>query len=171
MKISQLFLGLVACSTAFAYAGIDGISSNESNIKIGAAANASHPGGVAAVSVQAAGAPYNAFTGFSSLKGLAQAFAAQGTSNTNVTVGSKTFNISHIPVSAMPPSHSALGNFNFGQVAHRKSILVNGGKRATRRQARAIPFTTRVIIPIPLFQPRVLQLIPLQGLTALEAIC
>ncbi|MCY3230819.1 hypothetical protein ECE07_22145, partial [Acinetobacter pittii] len=90
MKISQLFLGLVACSTAFAYAGIDGISSNESNIKIGAAANASHPGGVAAVSVQAAGAPYNAFTGFSSLKGLAQAFAAQGTSNTNVTVGSKT---------------------------------------------------------------------------------
>lgn len=35
MKISQLFLGLVACSTAFAYAGIDGISSNESNIKIG----------------------------------------------------------------------------------------------------------------------------------------
>lgn len=46
MKISQLFLGLVACSTAFAYAGIDGISSNESNIKIGAAANASHPGGV-----------------------------------------------------------------------------------------------------------------------------
>lgn len=42
MKISQLFLGLVACSTAFAYAGIDGISSNESNIKIGAAANASH---------------------------------------------------------------------------------------------------------------------------------
>ena len=116
MKISQLFLGLVACSTAFAYAGIDGISSNESNIKIGAAANASHPGGVAAVSVQAAGAPYNAFTGFSSLKGLAQAFAAQGTSNTNVTVGSKTFNISHIPVSAMPPSHSALGNFNFGQV-------------------------------------------------------
>ncbi len=67
MKISQLFLGLVACSTAFAYAGIDGISSNESNIKIGAAANASHPGGVAAVSVQAAGAPYNAFTGFSSL--------------------------------------------------------------------------------------------------------
>ncbi|SSU31130.1 signal peptide [Acinetobacter baumannii] len=29
MKISQLFLGLVACSTAFAYAGIDGISSNE----------------------------------------------------------------------------------------------------------------------------------------------
>ncbi|WP_219636041.1 hypothetical protein, partial [Streptococcus agalactiae] len=77
--------------------GIDGISSNESNIKIGAAANASHPGGVAAVSVQAAGAPYNAFTGFSSLKGLAQAFAAQGTSNTNVTVGSKTFNISHIP--------------------------------------------------------------------------
>ncbi len=61
MKISQLFLGLVACSTAFAYAGIDGISSNESNIKIGAAANASHPGGVAAVSVQAAGAPYNAF--------------------------------------------------------------------------------------------------------------
>ncbi|MFX7242849.1 hypothetical protein ABTI79_19330, partial [Acinetobacter baumannii] len=23
MKISQLFLGLVACSTAFAYAGID----------------------------------------------------------------------------------------------------------------------------------------------------
>ncbi len=37
MKISQLFLGLVACSTAFAYAGIDGISSNESNIKIGAA--------------------------------------------------------------------------------------------------------------------------------------
>lgn len=44
MKISQLFLGLVACSTAFAYAGIDGISSNESNIKIGAAANASHPG-------------------------------------------------------------------------------------------------------------------------------
>jgi len=116
MKISQLFLGLVACSTAFAYAGIDGISSNESNIKIGAAANASHPGGVSAVSVQAAGAPYNAFTGFSSLKGLAQAFAAQGTSNTNVTVGSKTFNISHIPVSAMPPSHSALGNFNFGQV-------------------------------------------------------
>lgn len=34
MKISQLFLGLVACSTAFAYAGIDGISSNESNIKL-----------------------------------------------------------------------------------------------------------------------------------------
>nr|EKY1436156.1 hypothetical protein [Acinetobacter baumannii] len=46
MKISQLFLGLVACSTAFAYAGIDGISSNESNIKIGAAANASHPAGI-----------------------------------------------------------------------------------------------------------------------------
>ncbi|MGR0306594.1 Slam-dependent surface lipoprotein [Acinetobacter beijerinckii] len=116
MKISQLFIGLVACSAVFAHAGIEGASSNEANIKVGAAASASHPGGAAAVSVQAAGAPYNAFTGFSSLKGLAQAFSAQGTSNTNVTVGTKTFNISHIPVSAMPPSHSALGNFNFGQV-------------------------------------------------------
>ncbi|VXA54390.1 conserved hypothetical protein; putative signal peptide [Acinetobacter proteolyticus] len=116
MKISQLFIGLVACSAMFAHAGIDGASSNENNIIIGAAANASHPGGAVAVSVQAAGAPYNAFTGFSSLKGLAQAFTARGASNTDVTVGSKTFNISHIPVSAMPPSHSALGNFNFGQV-------------------------------------------------------
>ncbi|MCH7389948.1 Slam-dependent surface lipoprotein [Acinetobacter dispersus] len=116
MKISQLFIGLVACSAVFAHAGIEGGSSNEANIKVGAAASTSHPGGAAAVSVQAAGAPYNAFTGFSSLKGLAQAFSAQGTSNTNVTVGTKTFNISHIPVSAMPPSHSALGNFNFGQV-------------------------------------------------------
>lgn len=116
MKISQLIIGLVACSAVFAHAGIEGASSNEANIKVGAAANASHPGGAAAVSVQAAGAPYNAFTGFSSLKGLAQAFAAQGTSNSNVTVGTKTFNISHIPVSAMPPSHSALGNFNLGQV-------------------------------------------------------
>lgn len=116
MKISQLFIGLVACSTLFAHAGIDGASSNETNIKIGAATNASHPGGVAAISIQAAPAPYNGFTSFSSLKGLAQAFAAQGTSNSNVTVGTKTFNISHIPVSAMPPSHSALGNFNFGQV-------------------------------------------------------
>ncbi|MDO3656158.1 Slam-dependent surface lipoprotein [Acinetobacter genomosp. 15BJ] len=116
MKISQLFIGLVACSAVFSHAAIEGASSNNANIKVGAAANASHPGGAAAVSVQAAGAPYNAFTGFSSLKGLAQAFAAQGTSNTNVTVGTKTFNISHIPVSAMPASHSALGNFNFGQV-------------------------------------------------------
>ncbi|WP_284934289.1 hypothetical protein [Acinetobacter baumannii] len=87
MKISQLFLGLVACSTAFAYAGIDGISSNESNIKIGAAANASHPGGVAAVSVQAAGAPYNAFTGFSSLKGLATANGTAGVDNSGVVQG------------------------------------------------------------------------------------
>lgn len=116
MKISQLFIGLVACSAVFSHAAIDGASSNEANIRIGAAANASHPDGAAAISIEAAGAPYNAFTGFSSLKGLAQAFAAQGTSNTNVTVGSKSFNISHIPVSAMPPSHSALGNFNFGQV-------------------------------------------------------
>ncbi|RZF54590.1 hypothetical protein EXE30_05030 [Acinetobacter halotolerans] len=116
MKISQLFIGLVACSAVFSHAAIDGASSNEANIRIGTAANASHPDGVAAISIEAAGAPYNAFTGFSSLKGLAQAFAAQGTSNTNVTVGSKSFNISHIPVSAMPPSHSALGNFNFGQV-------------------------------------------------------
>ncbi|MFI8033007.1 Slam-dependent surface lipoprotein [Acinetobacter sp. ABJ_C3_5] len=116
MKISQLFIALVACSAVFSHAAIEGASSNEANIKVGAAANASHSGGTAAVSVEAAGAPYNAFTGFSSLKGLAQAFAAQGTSNSNVTVGSKSFNISHIPVSAMPPSHSALGNFNFGQV-------------------------------------------------------
>ncbi len=46
--------------------------------KIGAAANASHPGGVAAVSVQAAGAPYNAFTGFSSLKRFGSGFCCSG---------------------------------------------------------------------------------------------
>lgn len=116
MKVSQLIIALVACSAVFSHAAIEGASSNEGNIKVGGAVNASHPGGAAAVSIQAASAPYNAFTGFSSLKGLAQAFAAQGTSNSNVTVGTKTFNISHIPVSAMPASHSALGNFNFGQV-------------------------------------------------------
>ncbi|NNP69983.1 Slam-dependent surface lipoprotein [Acinetobacter sp. Ac_5812] len=116
MKISQLFIGLVACSAVLTHAGIDGASSNEGNIKVGAAANTSHPGGAVAISVMAAGTPYNAFTGFSSLKGLAQAVQFLGTKNTDITIGNKTFNVSHIPMNAMPPSHSSLGNLNFGQV-------------------------------------------------------
>ncbi|SPL71903.1 Slam-dependent surface lipoprotein [Acinetobacter stercoris] len=117
MKIKQLLVALAACSTVMTYAAVEGASSNEANIKIGAAANPSHPGGDVAISIQSAGAPYNAYTGFNSLQNLAKAFTRSGTSNQDVSVNGKTFNITHIPVTAMPASHSALGNFNFGQVS------------------------------------------------------
>lgn len=116
MKISKVLVSLFACSAFLTHAGIDGVTSNENNIAIGTSASSNHAGGTAALSVVAAGSPYDAFTGFSALKGMSQAFAASGTSNTNVSVGSAEFNVSHIPVTAVPPTHSALGNFNFAQV-------------------------------------------------------
>lgn len=116
MKVSKVLVGLFACSAFLTHTGIDGATSNENNIAVGASTSSNHVGGSAALAVKAAGAPYDAFTGFSALKGMAQRFSEQGTSNTNVTVGSASFNVSHIPVTAVPPTHSALGNFNFAQV-------------------------------------------------------
>lgn len=113
---------------AVAHAGVDGTSSNINNIAIGTAqagstAPGNHQGGTAALSVQAVGqnSPYAAYLGFSALQGLAGAFTGSGTSNANTTVSVAGVNdlnlkVSSIPVSAMPGSHSALGNFNFAQV-------------------------------------------------------
>jgi hypothetical protein len=117
-----LSLGLVA----MAHAGVDGGSSNPSNIAIGTAqagadAPEHHQGGTAALSVVSAGTPYNGYLGFSALQGLANAFTGSGTSNTNSTVSvtgadDLHLKVSSIPVTAMPGSHSVLGNFNFAQV-------------------------------------------------------
>lgn len=121
---SALFLSLGLMTVA--HAGVDGVSSNPSNIAIGTAqagANApeNHQGGTAALSVASAGTPYNGYLGFSALQGLASAFTGSGTSNTNNTVSvtgadDLHLKVSSIPVTAMPGTHSVLGNFNFAQV-------------------------------------------------------
>ncbi|OUY06505.1 Slam-dependent surface lipoprotein [Acinetobacter populi] len=128
MKFNQIAFALVTTLglVTAANAGIDGGSSNTANIAIGTAeaggtAPSDHVGGTAALSVASATSPWNMYIGFSALKGLASAYTSLGTSNTNVTVPVSStenlyLNVSSIPVSAMPASHSALGNFNFAQV-------------------------------------------------------
>lgn len=118
-----LSLGLMTT----AQAGVDGLSTNVQNIAVGTAeAGASvpgnHQGGSVALSVQAAPAErYRSYMGVTTLQTLASAFTAAGSSNSNQTVavsGADNLNlkVSSIPVSAMPASHSFLGNFNFAQV-------------------------------------------------------
>lgn len=125
-KTSLLLLLSLGLMTA-AQAGVDGGSTNEQNIAVGTAeagANlpSTHQGGSVALSVKAAPEQrYQSYMGVTTLQTLANTFTSRGSSNVNQTVavsGADNLNlkVSAIPVSAMPASHSFLGNFNFAQV-------------------------------------------------------
>lgn len=71
----------------------------------------------------------------------------------------------------MPPSHSVLGNFNFGQVGTQEVYFGEWWKAGDTPASASHTVYYAGDNTNTTVQPRVLQPIPLQELTALQAIC
>lgn len=105
-----LSIAVLSALAVSAQAATIGYSSNTANVVTGAATGSvldpngnghEAPAGVPGMSIRAASFPYNMSLAFSALQGLAPADAN---------------NVHAVDVSKMPPSHAALGNFNFAKV-------------------------------------------------------